>query len=127
MSTEQQVIELVRETLGKPVDFPVSAADLVFYDLGFTSMDLLDFLFRLEERFEIAIPEGTLLGLARGDIDEAAFVHQGHLTPLGREHLMALLHDSPPTIFPPQIHVQTLPRYCTVAAFVRLVDHKRGA
>lgn len=122
-TTTAAVLDLVRETLGKPADFEVAPSQLLFYDLGFTSMDLLDFIFRLEERFSISIPEGTILGLAQGDVPDADFAQKGHLTPLGRTRLMALLHDSPPTIFPDAIHVQTLPRYCTIASFIRLVDH----
>jgi len=38
--------------------------------------------------------------------------------------LRDLLYDTPPSLFPPRIHASTLPRYCTVGAFVRLVDHK---
>jgi acyl carrier protein len=115
---------LVLDTLGLPPDAEVRADQLLFYDLSFTSLDLLDLLYRLEEHFAIAIPEGTLYGLARGELTDAAVADTGHLTSLGRERLMALLFDSPPTIFPEKIHVQTLPRFCTVAAIARLVDHK---
>lgn len=118
------VITLVRETLGLPDSEPVRGDQLLFYDLKFTSLDLLDLLYRVEERFAISIPEGTMYRLARGDVDDAAFAHQGHLTPLGRERLMALLSDSPPQIFPDKIHAQTLPRYCTVAAIARLAEHE---
>ena len=81
-------------------------------------------MYRVEERYGIAIPEGTLARLARGDLDESAFAVNSHLTPAGRAGLIALLHDSPPQIFPERIHVQTLPRYCTVGAIARLVDHR---
>lgn len=121
--TLDKVIDLVRETLSLPDGEPVRGEQLLFYDLQFTSLDLLDLLYRVEEHFGVAIPEGTLYRLARGDVEEAAFVDRGHLTPLGRERLMALLSDSPAAIFPEQIHMQTLPRYCTVAAIARLVDH----
>jgi acyl carrier protein len=124
--TVDTVISLVRDTLGLPADQEIRADQLLFYDLAFTSLDLLDLLYRIEEKFEIAIPEGTLYGLARGDVDEAAFAERGHLTPLGRQRLMALLSDTPPQMFPEKIHAQTLPRYCTVAAMARLVDHKLG-
>lgn len=121
--TVEKVIELVRETLSLPGEEPIRAEQLLFYDLDFTSLDLLDLLYRVEEHFGVAIPEGTLYGLARGDVDDAAFADRGHLTPLGRERLMVLLSDSPASIFPEKIHTQTLPRYCTVAAIARLVDH----
>lgn len=118
------VITLVRETLGLPDSEPVRGDQLLFYDLSFTSLDLLDLLYRVEERFGIAIPEGTMYRLARGELDDAAFAQHGHLTALGRERLMALLADSPPQIFPDKIHAQTLPRYCTVAAIARLAEHE---
>jgi acyl carrier protein len=124
--TIDAVARLVRDTLGLPAETEVRGDQLLFYDLAFTSLDLLDLLYRVEEEFAIAIPEGTLYGLARGELDDAAFADKGHLTPLGRERLMALLADTPAPVFPEKIHVQTLPRYCTVAAIARLVDHKRA-
>lgn len=121
MTTTDAILELVRDTLGD-TEIEIVPSQLMFYDLGFTSMDLLDFLFRVEERFAISIPEGTILALAQGDLPDAEFAQRSHLTAAGRARLMALLHDSPPAIFPDSIHVATLPRYCTIAAFVRLVD-----
>lgn len=122
--TTDAVVELVRETLALGDDEPVTPDQLLFYDLEFSSMDMLDLLFRCEERFGITIPEGTLYGLARGELDEAAFAEDGILTAEGRRRLMTLLDDSPPEIFPETVHAATLPRYCTVAAIVRLVEHK---
>ena len=116
----------MRDTLGLPADADVRPEQLLFYDLAFTSLDLLDLLYRVEQEFAIAIPEGTLYRLARGELADDAVADAGHLTALGRDRLMALLSDSPRTIFPDQIHVQTLPRFCTVAALARLVDHLLG-
>jgi hypothetical protein len=87
-------------------------------------MDLLDLLFRIEQHFKIQIPEGTIYQLARGDLDEAEFAVDAVLTEAGRLRLMALLYDTPKELFPPRIHATTLPRFCTVGAIVRLVDHK---
>lgn len=124
MTSIERVANIVRDTLGLAPETPVGPAQLLFYDLAFTSLDLLDLLYRVEEQFAIAIPDGTVAGLARGELAEAAFANKEYLTPVGRTRLMALLFDSPPEIFPENIHVQTLPRYCTVAAIARLVDHK---
>lgn len=118
------VIDLVRETLALSSEIGVEPRHLLFYDLGFTSMDMLDLLFRVEERFGITIPEGTLAGLARGDLAESEFAVEGELTAIGRERLMALLHDTPESIFPERIHTSSLPRYSTVAAIARLADYK---
>ena len=122
--TLAEVSMLVRQTLALPDTEPIAEQQLFFYDLGFTSMDLLDLLFRLEQHFQIEIPEGTIYHLARGDVDEATFAEDAVLTEIGRERLMALLYDTPRELFPPRIHATTLPRFCTVGAIVRLVDHK---
>jgi acyl carrier protein len=122
--TSAEVAVLVRQTLALPESEPIQSQQLFFYDLGFTSMDLLDLLFRLEQHFQIEIPEGTIYHLARGDLGEAEFAEDGVLTEAGRERLMTLLYDTPREIFPARIHATTLPRFCTVGAITRLVDHK---
>jgi acyl carrier protein len=122
--TSGEVANLVRQTLALPDSEPISPQQLFFYDLGFTSMDLLDLLFRIEQHFQIEIPEGTIYHLARGDLAEAEFAEDAVLSERGRERLMSLLYDTPKELFPPRIHATTLPRFCTVGAIVRLVDHK---
>ena len=120
----EQVAVLVRTTLALPETEPIEPQQLFFYDLGFTSMDLLDLLFRIEQHFQISIPEGTIYHLARDEMPEGEFAEDAVLSEAGRERLLALLYDTPPEIFPARIHATTLPRYCTVGAFARLVDHK---
>jgi acyl carrier protein len=124
--TFEQVAALTRTTLALQESEPIEPQQLFFYDLGFTSMDLLDLLFRIEQHFRISIPEGTIYHLARGEMPEGEFATDGVLSAPGRQRLMAMLYDTPPEIFPARIHATTLPRYCTVGAFVRLVDHKLG-
>ncbi len=118
------VIAAVRETLALGEGEPISAEQLLFYDLEFSSMDLLDLLFRVEERFNVTIEEGTLYALARGDLADEDFAEDGILTELGRRRLMALLDDTPAEVFPERIHSARLPRYSTVAAIARLVEHR---
>lgn len=122
--TAAEVVTLVRQTLALPETEPIEPQQLFFYDLGFTSMDLLDLLFRIEQHFQIEIPEGTIYHLARGDLAESEFAEDAVLTEAGRQRLMALLYDTPPELFPPRIHATTLVRFCTVGAITRLVDHK---
>src|SRR5829696_4391135 len=123
-ATHGEVVTLVRQTLALPESEPISPSQLFFYDLGFTSMDLLDLLFRIEQHFQIEIPEGTIYHLARGGLAEAEFAEDAVLTEAGRERLMNLLYDTPRELFPARIHATTLPRFCTVGAITRLVDHK---
>jgi len=122
--TFAEVATLVRQTLALSETEPIETQQLFFYDLGFTSMDLLDLLFRIEQHFQIEIPEGTIYQLARGDLAEAEFAEDAVLTEAGRQRLMTLLYDTPAELFPPRIHATTLPRFCTVGAITRLVDHK---
>jgi acyl carrier protein len=118
------VIALVRETLFLPADADVRAEQLLFGDLGCTSMEFLDLLFRLEHHFGIAIPHRTLYDLARGDLPDSEFATDGVLlSARGREQLMALLFDTPRDRFPPQIHAWSLNQFCTVGAVARLVAH----
>ena len=122
--TPGEVAMLVRQTLALPETEPVSPQQLFFYDLGFTSMDLLDLLFRIEQHFQIEIPEGTIYQLSRGNLSEAEFAEDAVLTETGRQRLMELLYDTPKELFPARIHATTLPRFCTVGAITRLVEYK---
>ena len=122
--TSAEVATLVRQTLALSETEPIETQQLFFYDLGFTSMDLLDLLFRIEQHFQIEIPEGTIYHLARGALAEAEFAEDAVLTEAGRQRLMTLLYDTPAELFPARIHATTLPRFCTVGAITRLVDHK---
>jgi acyl carrier protein len=122
-TTFDRLAALVRDTLSLGDDQEVRSEQLLFYDLGFTSLDLLDLLYRIEDKFGIVVAEGTIYQLARGDLDDAAFAEKNVLTPAGRERLMALLHDTPHAVFPERIETAALPRFCTVGALARLLDH----
>ena len=126
-ATFDRLAGLVRDTLSLGGEVVVRPEQLLFYDLEFTSLDLLDLLFRIEEQMGISVVEGTIYRLAKGDLDDAAFAHKSVLTPLGRERLMALLSDTPREIFPERIEVASLPRYVTVGALARLLDQLKPA
>jgi acyl carrier protein len=120
------IAALVREVLTLPEDAPIAPEQLLFYDLEFTSLDMVDLLFRIEEELGVEITEGTISELARGEMPEQEFCVDGVLTPAGRSRILELLGDAPASVFPERVHVQTLPRYCTIAALARLVDHQLG-
>jgi acyl carrier protein len=125
-TTFDLVATLVRDTLSLADDQDIRPEQLLFYDLGFTSLDLLDLLYRIEEQLGIVVAEGTIYRLARGDLDDAEFAHKSVLTPAGRARLMTLLADTPPAVFPVRLEASTLPRYCTVGALARLLDHLKA-
>src|SRR2546422_8481388 len=123
------VLDLIRDTLrlsGREGE-KIASDTLLFYQLDFTSMDLLDLLFRVEQHFDIAIPEGTLYALARGEMLDAEFATDSVLSAAGRARLMALLDDTPAELFPERIHATSLPRFCTVGAIARLVESRLAA
>jgi len=126
-TTFDRVAALVRDTLSLGDDQPIRPEQLLFYDLGFTSLDLLDLLYRIEDQLGIVVAEGTIYRLARGELDDAAFADKTVLTPVGRERLMALLDDTPRAVFPERIEAASLPRYCTVGALARLIDQLQAA
>jgi len=123
------VVDMIRDSLGPSGrdGEKISSDTLLFYQLAFTSMDLLDLLFRIEQHFDVSVPEGTLYSLARGEMPDGEFATDGVLTPAGRGRLMALLHDTPADVFPQRIHAGSLPRFCTVGAIARLVDARLAA
>jgi acyl carrier protein len=125
MTTLDDLTKLIRETLASG-EIEIRADQLLFYDLDFTSLDLLDLLFRIEEELGVHIAEGTIYRLAKGELADELFADKNYLTVLGREQLMALLADTPAPIFPERIHTQSLPRFCTVGALVRLIDSLRA-
>src|ERR1700759_900769 len=105
MTTFDALTALIRETLSLG-DVEIRPEQLLFYDLEFTSLDLLDLLFRIEETMGIPVPEGTIYRLARGQRAGDQFADKGYLTGEGRARLMAMLDDTPASVFPERIHVQ---------------------
>lgn len=126
-TTFDRLAALVRATLSLDDDQEIRSEQLLFYDLGFTSLDLLDLLYRIEEELGIVVAEGTIYQMARGELADAEFAHKSVLTPLGRERLMALLGDTPRAVFPERIETAALPRFCTVGALARLLDQLKAA
>jgi acyl carrier protein len=127
LSTVQDgVFAEVRGLLELGDDAPIRADQLLLDDLGLDSFDLIELIYRLERRFSLEISEGTLVGMARGDLSEDSFFDDPYLTPLGRARVLELLHDTPPARFPDAIHRSTVPLYATVGAFARIVHRLLG-
>jgi acyl carrier protein len=57
MDVEGGVIEVLKNVSRRPIE-PTAASDLVA-DLGFDSLQVLEAVTELEDRFDIAIPTGT--------------------------------------------------------------------
>lgn len=116
---------LVRETLALPADAPLDPDAPLYGELGLTSMDLLDLVFRVEEAFGLILPRGTVAARVRGDLAEAAFAVDGVLTEAGRGQLAAF-NQVDPARLPAEIEVAGLPQHLTLRAFAQIVAGLRG-
>jgi acyl carrier protein len=118
---EAGVFAEIRRLLGLDERTPIRPEQMLLDELGLDSLDLVQLIYQLERRFSIEISEGTLLRVARADLPVEAIVDDIYLTPVGRERVIALLHDTPPERFPEAIHHSTVPLYATAGAFARIV------
>ena len=122
-ATHRGSATLVRQTLALSESEPIQPQQLFFYDLGllrwtcsiccFVSSNISGSRYRKARSIT-----------SRGGLAEAEFAEDAVLTEAGRQRLMTLLYDTPRELFPARIHATTLPRFCTVGAITRLVDHK---
>ena len=123
--TGDAVCEVVAVALDRP-RAQVTLASNLFADLAADSLDLLDLVFAIENRFGIEITRGALEHAARGDMTDEAFAPGGVISEAGLERLRALLPESRD-----RIHAGLLPRQIptlfTVGMFARIVLAKRAA
>lgn len=90
---EMAVLGIVRDTLPCDPQKVLPSASLMD-DLGAESLDLLDVVFALEQRFAIQLTRGAMERAARGDMDEAEFAPGGVVSPAGLLRLRQLLPES---------------------------------
>jgi acyl carrier protein len=121
----EDIVRGVYECVGKVVDIDPSTIrerDSIINDLGADSLDLLDLVFHLEQRFKVRItPRGIekaaqeRLGGARVEID-------GVYTPEALTELRKALPDVPVEELHDGLRTADLPRTFRVATFVNLVS-----
>jgi acyl carrier protein len=66
--TRPRIESALREELARALEIPEADIQLgsrLLADLGAESIDLIDLAFRLESRFQISLPEGISLDIAR--------------------------------------------------------------
>ena len=111
------------EALGVPRDKVTFNANII-EDLGSDSLDLLDILFALEEKFGIKIKRGQIEAMAREGIAEGEFEKGGLLTAKGAERLRQIMTDCDPAKITENMSIARIPYLFTVSTFYRLVEHK---
>ena len=114
------VAEIVADALGREVE-EVALASRLIEDLGAESIDFLDIVFRLEQRFAVQIPRGQIVEDARGELSEEEFERDGRLTDAAIERLRAYLTEVPADRFRPRMRTAEIPLLVTVATFCKRV------
>jgi acyl carrier protein len=93
-------------------------------DLGADSLDFLDLVFQLEERFGIKISRGEVNLFQSLELPEEEAHKDGVLTPLALERLARLMPEVAAGTFVPGLTVASVPRLLTVQTFVDIVRRK---
>jgi acyl carrier protein len=94
---EQGVIEIVAEALARN-PATVTLTSNLMTDLGAESLDFLDVVFKVEQRFAIQLTRGEMERAARGDMSEEEFAPKGMISARGLERLRELLPEAGPRI-----------------------------
>ena len=120
---EQGVCELVAEALARGVD-TIAVTSNLMEDLGAESLDFLDIVFKVEQRFAIQITRGEMERAARGDMSDEDFAPKGVISPRGLDRLRELMPEAGPRIKEGLRPAQILGLF-SVQTFVNIVRGKR--
>ena len=127
MSDDNDVERGVREIVAEALTRDVAAVSLtsnLMDDLGAESLDFLDIVFKVEQRFSIQITRGEMEGAARGDMSPEDFAPKGVISPRGLERLRELMPEAAPRIKEGLRPTQILTLF-SVQTFVNIVKGKQ--
>ncbi len=119
-----EIVQGVCECVASVVDrnpSTIKEVDRIITDLGADSLDLLDLVFQLEQRFRIKISPRDIERRAQKELGESPLEVDGVYTPEALRQLRKALPEVPDEEFPEGLRVADLPRCFRVATFVRLV------
>jgi len=117
------VQEAIQDSLGIPRE-KITLKARIIDDLGSDSLDLLDILFAIEERFGIKIKRGQIEAMARDGMSEGEFERDGLLTAQGAERLKQIMPEVDQAQIVEGMGVYKIPYLFTVETFCRLVERK---
>lgn len=121
----EDVFERVQEAMQESLGIPKSKITLkatIIDDLGSDSLDLLDILFALEEKFGIKIKRGQIESMAREGISEEEFQQDGCLSEVGAKRLREVLPEVNHEEIKAGMPLARIPHLFTVETFCRLVE-----
>jgi acyl carrier protein len=122
-AVEEGVRAAVAEALARDAGEIQLDASL-FDDLGAESLDFLDIVFKLEQRFGIQITRGEMERAARGELSPEEFAPRGVISEQGLERLRALMPEAAARIQPGLRPTQILALF-SVRTFVNIVRGKQ--
>ena len=94
--------------------------------LGADSLDFLDMIFHIEERFDIRISKDEINYYSNLGLSEAQTHVDGLLTPAALERLQDMMPEVDPSCFKEGLTVTQLPRLITVETLMNIVERKLG-
>ena len=129
----EEVMLGVRECVARVVDkdvAEVSADDRIIEDLGADSLDLLDLIFQIEQRFRIKISPRGIERAAQEKLGETPLEIDGVYTPQALAELRQALPEVPPEELGEGLRTGRLPYVFRVTTFARLavglIEAKEG-
>ncbi len=119
----EEIMTGVRECVARVVDKDVSevhADDRIIGDLGADSLDLLDLVFQLEQRFKIKISPRGIEKAAQAKLGDVSLEIDGIYTSAALEELQRSLPEVPVEEFCEGLRAAHLPHLFRVSTFARL-------
>lgn len=125
MVDRMELTQVVREAAADAIAMDASGIgdDANLYDLGAQSLEFLDVVFKLEQRYDIEITRGEMERAARGDMSEEDFAPNGVISDVGLDRLRELMPESAHRVVP-GLRVSQILQLFTVQTFVRIVETK---
>ena len=128
--TKQEIFEelkpLLVEVLGMSPE-KILLESVLVSDLGAESIDLLDFSFRIEEKFEVRIEANEIERDAVKRLPAGVYEKDGYLTEAAISEIRKSLPELDPNKFAKALRKADLPSLLTVSFFVQLIDRKLAA
>ncbi|MCX7048460.1 MAG: phosphopantetheine-binding protein [Candidatus Sumerlaeota bacterium] len=123
--TREEISEGVRACVARVVDkecASIRLGDRIIDDLGADSLDLLDLVFQLEQRFSLKISPRGIERRAREQLGGAPLEVDGIYTATALAELRNALPEIPSEEFKEGLKSSALPRLFRVETFVNLVE-----
>ncbi|MCB1193933.1 MAG: hypothetical protein H7A23_13300 [Leptospiraceae bacterium] len=122
--TDNEIFQGVCESLSNALDIPtedIKETDKIIDDLGADSLDLLDLIFQLEQKFKIKIKPGDIERRTKAELGDVPLTVDGVYTPEALELVRKHLPEVPSGELPENFQASKLPRVFRVKTFMNLV------